>query len=134
MKFAVSASLVLAALLTPTSSGAQSATIASGKKSQITTHFRADKECNAIPIVIEIVAAPANGTVTSEPKDIIIPAQTPRGGKQGSKCVGKTVKGVTIFYQPNPGFSGQDNFRYRRTSEAPGDRSSGEINYSVTVK
>lgn len=85
-------------------------------------------------MVIEILAKPANGTVTVEPKDIVVRPATPRGGEQPSPCVGKTVKGVAIFYQSKSGFAGQDSFRYRRTSESRGDRSSGEISYTVTVK
>jgi hypothetical protein len=128
------ASLALAALVTPTFAWAEMATVTSGTKSQITTHMRADNRCNAVPVVIEILAKPANGTVTVEPKDVVIRPVTPRGGEQASQCVGKTVAGVAVFYQSKPGFTGQDGFRYRRTSESGGDRASGEISYTVTVK
>jgi hypothetical protein len=134
VKICLLGSAALAALVTPTFAWAETATVTSATKSQITTHFRSDNQCNAIPVVIEILAKPANGTVTVEPKDIVIRPTTPRGGEQQSKCVGKTVKGVAVFYQSKPGFTGQDSFRYRRTSESRGDRSSGEINYTVTVK
>src|SRR5437588_2521450 len=127
-------SVALAALIVPTFAQAETATVTSGTKSQITTHMRFDNQCNAIPVVVEILTKPANGTVTVEPKDIVVRAATPRGGEQPSKCVGKTINGVAVFYQSKPGFTGQDGFRYRRTSESRGDRSSGEITYSVTVK
>jgi hypothetical protein len=133
-KICLLASLALAALVAPTFAWAETATVTSGTKSQITTHMRFDNQCNAIPVVIEILAKPANGTVTTESKDIVVRAATPRGGEQPSKCVGKTVGGVAIFYQSKAGFTGQDSFRYRRTSESRGDRSSGEISYTVTVK
>jgi hypothetical protein len=126
--------LALAALLAPSSAWAETATVTSGAKSQITTHMRADNNCNAVPVVIELLDKPANGMFTVEPKDVVIRAVTPRGGEQPSKCVGKTVAGVAVFYQSKPGFTGQDTFRYRRTSESRGDRSSGEISYTVTVK
>ena len=134
MKICLLGSVALATLVAPALAWAESATVASGSKSQITTHLRTDNQCNAVPVVIEILAKAANGTVTVEPKDLVIRPVTPRGGEQGSKCVGKTVAGVAVFYQSKPGFTGQDSFRYRRTSESRGDRATGEISYTVTVK
>jgi len=136
MKFPPLRCIALALLVTPTPVWAQStATVASGVKSQITTHMSTDPQCNPLRVVIETLAAPANGTLTSEPKNIVIPAVTPRAGQQPSKCVGKTVAGVAIFYQSKPGFVGQDSFRYRRsTPDRPGDRAAGEIGYTITVK
>jgi hypothetical protein len=134
MKSVLPASIVLA-LLPPTLAAAETATVAPGVKSQITTHMSYDGQCKPFRVVIETLAAPKNGTVTTEPKDIVVPATTPRGGQQQSKCVGQTIRGVAIFYQSKPGFTGQDSFRYRRsTPDRPGDRSSGEITYNVTVK
>jgi hypothetical protein len=134
MKTCFLGGLVLATLVAPASAWAESATVTSGTKSQITTHMRADNQCNSVPVVIEILAKPANGAVAVEPKDVVIQPVTSRGGEQPSKCVGKTVKGVAVFYQSKPGFAGQDSFRYRRTSEIGRDRASGEISYTVTVK
>jgi hypothetical protein len=128
-------SIALAALVTPSLAWAESATVRSGVKSQITTHMSTDSQCNPLRIVIETLAAPANGTLISEPKDLIVPATTPRAGQQPSKCVGKTVTGVAIFYQSKPGFVGQDGFRYRRsTPDRPGDPAGGEIKYTISVK
>ena len=136
MKTLLLRNMALALLLAPTAVWAQStATVASEVKSQITTHMSTDAQCNPFRVVIETLAAPANGTLTAEPKDIVIPATTPRAGQQPSKCVGKTVAGVAIFYQSKPGFVGQDSFRYRRsTPDRPGDRAAGEIGYTITVK
>jgi hypothetical protein len=133
-KICLFASVALAAPAMPTLAWAETATVTSGTRSQITTHFRSDNQCKAIPVVIELLAKPANGTVNVEPKDVVIRPVTPRGGEQPSPCVGKTVAGVAVFYQSKPGFTGRDSFRYRRTSESRGDRSSGEISYTVTVK
>ena len=135
MKIVLLGSIALAVLVTPTSLWAESATVASGVKSQITTHMSTDGQCNPLRVVIETLAAPANGTLSSEPKNLVVQAATPRGGQQPSKCVGKTVTGVAIFYQSKPGFVGQDSFRYRRsTPDKPGDPAAGEIRYTVTVK
>ena len=135
MKIVLLGSIVLALLVTPTSVWAESASVASGVKSQITTHMSTDSQCNPLRVVIETLAAPANGTLSSEPKNLVVQAATPRGGQQPSKCVGKSVTGVAIFYQSKPGFVGQDSFRYRRsTPDKPGDSAAGEIRYTVTVK
>ena len=135
MKTVLLRSIALAVLVTPTSLWAESASVASGVKSQITTHMSTDSQCNPLRVVIETLAAPANGTLSSEPKNLVVRAATPRGGQQPSKCVGKTVAGVAIFYQSKPGFVGQDSFRYRRsTPDRHGDPAAGEIRYTVTVK
>jgi hypothetical protein len=137
MKIVLLGSIALAGLVTPASASAsaETATVASGVKSQITTHMSTDSQCNPRRVVIETLAAPANGTLSSEPKSLVVQAATPRGGQQPSKCVGKTVTGVAIFYQSKPGFVGQDSFRYRRsTPDRPGDAAAGEIGYTVTVK
>jgi hypothetical protein len=86
-------------------------------------------------MVIEILTAPTNGTLTTEPKNLVIPPVASRGGQQLSQCVGKTARGVAIFYRSKPGFVGQDSFKYRRTSpDDPHDPNAGDISYTVTVK
>jgi hypothetical protein len=122
-------------LLTPTLVWADSATVASGVKSQITTHMRYDNQCKPSRVVIKVLAAPANGSVTSEPKGIVVQAQSARGVQQSSQCIGKTVPGVAIYYQSKPGFVGQDSFRYRRFNpDNDADRFNADISYTVTVK
>jgi hypothetical protein len=98
-------------------------------------HFRFDSRCEPIPVEIRIVGVPAHGTVTSEPKDIVVQAQTPRGGQQSAHCVGKMVPGVAVFYQSKRGFVGTDSFRYLRVNpHYANDRFNAEISYTVTVK
>jgi hypothetical protein len=129
--------LLLAAVwvFAPTLVSADSATVESGVKSEITTHMRYDSRCQSGPVSIRITAAPANGTVTAETKSIVVPAQSDRGVPQQSPCVGKTVDGVAIYYRSEPGFVGQDSFRYQRLNpKDPGDRFNMEINYTITVK
>jgi hypothetical protein len=122
-------------VFTPTLVSAQSATVASGVKSEITTHMRYDSQCQPSRVDIKILAAPANGTVTAEPKSIVVPAQSDRSVPQQSQCVGKMVDGVAVYYQSKPGFVGQDSFRYLRLNpKDAGDRFNVEINYTITVK
>jgi uncharacterized protein (TIGR02246 family) len=119
--------------MTPLAS-ADSATVGSGVKSEITTHVRYDTMCQPNRVAIRILDAPANGTLAVEPKNITIGAQSERGVPQPSQCVGKSVEGVAIFYQSNPGFVGQDEFRYQRLNPRDaGDRFNLEIRYTVTV-
>jgi hypothetical protein len=122
-------------VFTPALVSADSAIVASGVKSEITTHVRYDSQCQPTRVTIKILAAPANGTVTAEPRNIVVPAESDRGLAQQSHCVGKTVDGVAVYYQSNPGFVGQDSFRYLRLNpKDAGDRFNVEISYTITVK
>jgi hypothetical protein len=126
---------VALSILAPALGRAESATVDSGAKTQVATHFRFDSRCEPSPVEIIVVGVPANGTVTSEPKDLVVQAQTPRGGQQPVQCVGKTVPGVAIFYQSQRGFVGTDSFRYLRVNpQDANDRFNAEISYTVTVK
>lgn len=113
---------------------AETAVVPSGKKTQITRHSRFDAECRSNRVEIKLLQAARNGTVTSEPIDYVVPAEL-RGVKQPAQCVGKTIKGVAVFYQSKPGFTGNDSFRYSRTNaDKADDRFNAEVSYSVTVK
>jgi hypothetical protein len=124
-----------ACVLAPSLAWAQSATVESGVKTEITTHMRYDRRCQPNTVKIKIVEAPANGTVTSEPKSIVVPPQSDSNMRQQSICVGKTVAGVAIYYKSEPGFVGQDRFRYQRLNpKDPGDKFNTEVTYTITVK
>jgi len=117
----------------PTLGWAQSATVNSGAKTQITTHFRIDSQCRPSRVEIKVLAAPANGAVTSEPKDVVVPAANKKG-KQPTQCVGKSVAGIAVFYQSKAGFKGKDSFKYYRFNPSDAnDRFNAEINYTITV-
>jgi hypothetical protein len=129
--------LLLAAvwIFTPTTASADSATVESGVKSEITTHMRYNSRCQPTPVAIRITAAPANGTVTTETKSLVVPAQSDRGFAQQTPCIGKMVEGVVIYYESKPGFVGQDSFRYQRLNPKDGgDRFNMEISYTISVK
>ena len=118
----------------PTPAWAASATVQSGVKTEITTHSRYDSRCEASPVNIRIVTQPANGTVTAEPKDMVV-KQTDNAVPQSSSCIGKTIRGVAVYYQSKPGFTGQDSFRYQRLNPRdPGDPLNNDITYTITVK
>jgi hypothetical protein len=119
----------------PVFAWADSATVKSGEKSEITTHMRYDTRCQTNRVAIKIVALPENGTVTTEAKPIVVPADAMRGVAQQSPCVGKTVEGVVVYYQSKPGFVGQDRFRYQRLNPRdPGDKFNQEVSYFITVE
>jgi hypothetical protein len=121
--------------ISPGISQAQTVTVPSGVKSQITAHMSVNAQCEPYRVVIETLIGPTNGTLTTEPKNLVIPPETPRAGQQPSQCVGRTVLGVAIFYQSRAGYVGQDSFKYRRTTpERPGDPAAGDISYTVTVR
>ena len=122
------------AALAPSLASAQSATVPSGIKTEIATHDRFDSQCRTSLVEIRILKAPDNGTVTTEPKDVVVRAVNRRGETQPAQCVGKTVQGVAVFYQSKPGFTGSDSFRYRRFNpNDANDRFNADISYAITV-
>jgi|SRR5579871_2832581 len=121
-------------LLVPALAWGASATVQSGVRTRITTHARFDNQCQPKAVEIQIVAAPANGTLTSEPEDFLVPEQNARGERQPRQCVGKKIAGVAVYYQSKPGFAGSDDVRYRRvTTTDPNDRFNIEISYTISV-
>lgn len=106
-----------------------------GVNTQIATHYRIDNQCRPSRVEIMLTAMPAHGTVSSEPKDIVIKAQNGKGEPQPTQCVGETIQGVAVYYQSESNFVGQDSFRYRRINpNDANDRFNAEINYTVAVK
>ena len=111
-----------------------SATVSSNAKSVIARHWASSNSCQPQHIVVNFTAPPANGSVTAQYEQMVIPAYGTLGGPQGA-CAGMATEAVVIYYQSQPGFSGQDSFRYLRTNvENPQDRLNGEILYTVTVR
>ena len=131
-------SIILAAaicVLAPTLGWAETATVSSGAKAQIALHSRFDGQCRAARVEITVLKGAANGAVTWAPVDYVIPAQNRAGEKQPAQCVGKTIKGVAVYYQSKSGFVGSDSFSYRRlNADKADDRFNAEVAYSVTVK
>jgi hypothetical protein len=119
----------------PALAWADSATVGSGAKSQITTHMRYDRECGASRVEIKFLKAPEHGAMTYASKPIVVAAKFARGGAQPEQCIGKTMEGVAVYYQSKPGFAGQDSFSYRRFNPNDDkDRFNADISYTITVK
>ena len=111
-----------------------SATVSSNAKSVIAKHWASSNSCQTQHIVVNFTAPPANGSVTAQYEQMVIPAYGTLGGPQGA-CAGMPTEAVVIYYQSKPGFSGQDGFRYQRINvDNPQDRLNGEILYTVTVR
>lgn len=121
--------------LHPALGSAETATVRPGSKTEIATHSRFDGNCQAARVEINLLTPPANGKVTWAPKDVTVPAVNRSGVKQPAQCVGKTIAGVAVYYEPKPGFVGTDTFRYRRVNaNKADDRFNAEVNYTVEVK
>jgi hypothetical protein len=129
------AGVAFATLIGSIGAFAASKTVQSGVVSRLTTHMRYDSSCTPIRVVIKILTPPANGTLTTQPTDITVPPKNGVGEPQPAQCIGKTVAGLAVFYQSNPGFHGQDSFKYRRFSPSlPNDRFNTDISFTVTVQ
>jgi hypothetical protein len=116
-----------------TSAFAESATVESGVKSKISSHWTYDNTCHAQRIVVKFMASPSNGVITQQSEKLVVPAESTRGGAQ--PCAGQTVQGVVVYYQSKAGFVGQDSFRYMRTNaDNAKDPLNGEILYTITVR
>jgi hypothetical protein len=121
--------------LLPTFAHAETATVKAGSKTEIAQHSRFDSKCQAARVEIKLIKPPAHGKVTWAAKDYTIPAANRAGDKQPAQCVGKVIKGVAVSYEPNAGFRGSDNFRYRRlNANKADDHFNTEMNYTVEVK
>ena len=127
--------IAAACLFLPTLARAETATVPSGQKTQLAIHSRFDNRCVPARVEVTVLVAPENGTVTTEPTDYIVPAVNRGGVQQPPQCVGKSMRGVAVFYQSKPGFVGEDSFRYRRVNaDKTDDRFNAEVSYTVTVK
>jgi hypothetical protein len=121
--------------LLPVVAQAETATVRAGSKTEIATHSRFDSKCEAARVEIKLINPPTNGKVSWAAKDYVVPAVNRSGVKQPAQCVGKTLPGVAVYYEPNASFRGADSFRYSRinTNKAD-DRFNSEVSYTVEVK
>ena len=131
-------SIVVAActsLATQAWAATATATVQSGQKTQIAIHTRFDSQCQPARVEIKLLKVPANGTVSWEPKDSVVPAQNKAGVKQPAQCVGKGIVGVVVFYQSKTGFVRTDDFRFSHVNaNKADDRFNAEVGFTVTVK
>ncbi len=69
---------------------------------------------------ITVTVPPGHGTASVRPGNATITVQS----RNSSDCLGKTVAGTGIWYQPAAGFRGADRFEY--TVSTPGRRGGSE--------
>jgi hypothetical protein len=87
-------------------------------------------QCTASSIpALEIVTPPKHGTVRFVTTDVGVP--------RGSGCT-NSIYGQAVFYRPDSGFTGQDQFTYNRPAEAMAFNwlgpPAGQITMIVTVR
>jgi len=127
--------LIVGMCLLPAAGHGETASVASGVKTELAIHSRFGFDCKPAHVVITLLKMPDNGTVMVEAKDYLVPAENKYGVKQPPQCVGKTMRGVALFYQSKPGFVGSDSFRYSRVNaDKKDDRFNTEATFTLTVK
>jgi hypothetical protein len=88
-------------------------------------YYRVDANGKEWPVTIQYTAQPKNGTATTKVSSGIVPVN----GQV------RTVRLVQVVYKSRAGFSGYDNFTYRRITADPTDPNSGkEYTVAVTVR
>jgi hypothetical protein len=103
----------------------------SGIDSLISQERAWDRNCNALPVNVNITKNPVNGTVSVVPGvTSTIPSSTPAGGNTGA-CAGKTVTGNEIRYKSKAGFHGTDSVSYNVVN---GDRPPQARVITINVK
>lgn len=87
--------------------------ISMGKKTKMSSAFLVKHDCTfaAFPYT-GVVKPPAHGKVDVEHG--LVTAKFPKDSN-AFLCSGKMVQGNIIYYTPNPGFSGADQFTMRMT-------------------
>lgn len=68
-------------------------------------------DCSSYPGTVAVVTKPANGTLTQRPGPYVIDVNRFTGTR--SRCAGKTIPGVHVYYMARPGFQGTDRFTLR---------------------
>ncbi len=126
----------LAMILVGLSTGVASAqvfTVASGVRTRIVQHWSTEEACHARHLTGRVTVPPEHGKVTVQEDRVVIPAHNAAGHAQ--TCVGKAVRGMSVYYQSARGFVGEDRFSYLRlNADDAGDRANGEVSRTVTVR
>jgi hypothetical protein len=113
---------------------AQTLTAASGVKTLITHHQHFDLQCHADPITIRVTSPPAHGKLVIQREPFVVPPRNRAGQANASKCIGRALPGVTIYYQSARSFVGDDSFRYLRFSNNANDSANGEFSTTISVR
>lgn len=84
-------------------------TVPANKTSGVGAHGTYNEYCNASAIPqMKVSREPKNGKVTFKQVSFKL-------GEEAGRCAGRSVKGVAVYYKPNRGFRGKDEFKVRFT-------------------
>ena len=75
---------------------------------RIGSHASWDTNCQGGPARVEIVAQPQHGHLSAQDGPITV-TRVDRGSR---RCLGQSIMGRVVFYTPQPGFVGLDQFYY----------------------
>lgn len=104
-------------------------TVPSGKNQRIDFLASVNPDCSSIGIpTVRLVEGPDNGVVTTDKAKDFLPF--PKTNVR-SKCNGKRVAGLKLFYQSTSEFFGVDRVRLLVISASGGER---EATYVIQVK
>ena len=123
-------SLVLLLAATVSAQAAdQVRTVPTGKNQRIDFFASVNPDCTSIGLpTVRLVEGPSNGVVTTDKARDFMPF--PKGNIR-SKCNGKRVAGLKLFYQSTTEFLGVDRVRLLVISASGGER---EATYLIQVK
>jgi hypothetical protein len=118
-------------LISGTAAQAQdvSRTVPSGKNQRIDFLASVNPDCSSIGIpTVRLLEGPDNGVVTTDKAKDFLPF--PKGNIR-SRCNGRRVAGLKLFYQSTTEFFGTDRVRLLVISASGGER---EATYVIQVK
>ncbi|MCB1462413.1 MAG: hypothetical protein KDJ90_08295 [Nitratireductor sp.] len=113
-------------LATPASAEFRNA--GSGKTTWMDDYYGWGNDCRPKVVNIDIVRKPAHGKISPRPKSGKIPR--PKISSGGDHCVGRPLKGWSVFYTSQRGYRGTDSFTVRMSIGG----SSKLFNYTVNVR
>jgi len=104
--------------------------VKAGKEVSTAYYTAWNGDCSTRTPSIRIVNKPTNGAVVIRPKKQKIGSGAELG--KNNLCEGKTVIGSEVFYVPNSGYTGTDEFLLEST--IPGQPGAARRNITVTVR
>ena len=84
--------------------------VSSGKSTRIDTFMGWNNDCSFQTIDIDVVGSPTSGSARA--KVINSKISKAQSGKAG-KCLGRSIKGLGLYYKSKSGFHGIDNVKVK---------------------
>ncbi|MEC9343137.1 MAG: hypothetical protein VYD64_04750 [Pseudomonadota bacterium] len=119
--------MVLMAAVAGPAAAAEFRKAQSGRAAWMDDYYGWDNRCRPKIVNIDVVREPAHGKISPRPKSGRIPR--PKIGS-ATQCVGKPLKGWSVYYTSRRGYRGVDNFTIRMSIGG----TSKLFNYRVTVR